>query len=50
MSGIQPSVLTNEELVRYARLQPADQLPAAWVEELIKRLEATLDDGIDDNC
>lgn len=45
MSGIQPQILTNEELVRYARLQPADKLPAAWVEEILKRLEETLDDN-----
>ena len=45
MQGIQPQNLTNEELVRYARLMPPGQVPSAWVDELIKRLEATLDDN-----
>ena len=45
MQGIQPQNLTNAELVRYASLMPYGQVPAVWVEELIKRLEATLDDN-----
>lgn len=45
MSGIQPQQLTNEELVRYASLMSYGTVPAEWVAELIKRLEATLDDG-----
>lgn len=45
MSGIQPQQLTNEELVRYASLMPYGGVPAAWVAELLKRLEALLDDG-----
>jgi hypothetical protein len=45
MSGIQPQILTNEELVKYAWLQGADKLDPAWVQELLKRLEATLDDN-----
>lgn len=45
MQGIQPQSLNNEELVRYAHLMGYDKLPPAWVAELAKRLEATLDDN-----
>lgn len=43
MQGIQPSRLTNRELVRYAEwAMTAQGLPAEWGHELIKRLnEAT---------
>lgn len=46
MLDFPPSRLTDEELVRYARLFLSKEtpLPVAWVEELLKRLEATLDD------
>jgi hypothetical protein len=45
MSGIRPSQLTNEELVRYARLEAPGNLPPEWVEEILKRFEQTLDDN-----
>jgi hypothetical protein len=45
MSGIRPQILTNEELVKYAWLQGVDKLPQQWVAEILKRLEATLDDN-----
>lgn len=45
MSGIRPFQLTNEELVRYANMQPPESLPAEWVAEILKRLEQTLDDN-----
>ena len=39
MHGIQPSALTDKELVHYATLVRPEDLPPAWVEEIIKRLE-----------
>jgi len=45
MPSTRPEILTNEELVRYAWLEGAANLPLSWVEELIKRLELTLDDN-----
>jgi hypothetical protein len=45
MSGIQFNNLSTPELVHYAWLMGPDKLPPAWVEELIKRLEQTLDDN-----
>lgn len=42
MQGIQPQSLTDEELLRYARLNGAETLPAAWTEELLKRFEKLL--------
>jgi hypothetical protein len=44
MHGIRPENLSDAELVRYARLTGAAQLPPDWVAELIKRLEQKLDD------
>jgi hypothetical protein len=44
MSGIQPTSLTDEELVRCAyTMTLTGTLPTSWVMELIKRLEAQLD-------
>jgi len=43
MHGIRPENLTNRELVHYAWLTGAAQLPPAWVEELIKRVEDLLE-------
>jgi hypothetical protein len=45
MSGIDFRNLTTAELVHYAWLMGPDKLPPNWVEELIKRLEQTLDDN-----
>jgi hypothetical protein len=46
MSSIQPSSLTDEELVRYAyNMTLTGTLPTSWVMELIKRLETQLDDA-----
>jgi hypothetical protein len=45
MYGIRPEILTTEELVKYAWLEGPERLPAIWVQELIKRLEQTLDDN-----
>jgi len=42
MHGIRPENLTNKELVHYAWLTGAAQLPPDWVVELIKRLEDSL--------
>ena len=39
MQGIQPSSLTDKELVHYASLARPEELSPAWVAELIKRLE-----------
>ena len=39
MHGIEPTRLTNKELLDYAHLFGYDKLPAAWVAELAKRLE-----------
>jgi hypothetical protein len=36
--------MSDEELVRYARLTDPAKLSPDWVTELIKRLEQTLDD------
>jgi hypothetical protein len=43
MHGLQPSAMTDIELVHYARLKGVDALDKAWVEELLRRLEKTLD-------
>lgn len=43
MYDIQPSRLSDEELVRMAYTWGYDKLPPAWVEELAKRLEQHLD-------
>jgi hypothetical protein len=43
MQDIQPKNLTDRELLNYAHLFGYDKLPAAWVEELAKRLERRLD-------
>lgn len=46
MSGIQPTSLTDEELVRCAyTMTLTGTLPTSWVMELIKRLEAQLDNA-----
>ena len=45
MSGIRPSRLSDEELVRYANLTGPDKLSPEWVAEILKRLENHLDDG-----
>jgi hypothetical protein len=42
MFGIQPKQLTDEELLKYARLFGADALDRVWVEELLNRLEKHL--------
>jgi len=46
MRGIQPSSLTNEELLRYATLVRAEDVPPEWVAELLKRFEELLDDRL----
>lgn len=43
MYNIQPSRLSDEELVRMAHTLGYDKLPPAWVEELAKRLEKHID-------
>jgi hypothetical protein len=43
MRGIQPSSLSDEELLRYASLERPEHLPPAWVTELIRRLAAHVD-------
>jgi len=41
MSGIQPSSLTDTELVKYAYIRlSSEPLPLQWQEEIVKRLEA----------
>jgi hypothetical protein len=44
MQGIQPASLTDEELLRMARLVRPEELPAAWVQELLVRLEKLHDE------
>lgn len=44
MHGIRPENLSDEELVRYARLSDPAHLSPDWVTELIKRFEQKLDD------
>lgn len=39
MQGIQPSRLTDRELVRYAELMNNNGLPKEWADELIKRFD-----------
>lgn len=46
MHGIRPENLTNKELVHYAWLTGAAQLPLDWVVELIKRLENSLKETV----
>ena len=43
MQGIQPTSLSNEELLKYSWLTGADKLPAQWVTELMLRLEEYVD-------
>ena len=49
MSGIQPSRLSNEELIRYAWLLEQeiaqDETAKAWIRELAKRLEKAIHNG-----
>lgn len=45
MQGIQPHNLTNEELLRYAHTLGPAALPAEWVQEILTRFAALLDDG-----
>ena len=40
-----PQLMSTEEIVRYVWLHGAANLPEIWVEELLRRLEALLDDG-----
>lgn len=43
MQGIQPTSLSNEELLKYSWLTGADKLTAQWVSELMLRLEEYVD-------
>lgn len=43
MSGIQPSALAPEELVRYAHLKNVDGLPRDWCDALIRALDEALE-------
>jgi len=43
MQEIQPHRLTTTELLRLAYATGYDKLPPAWIAELVKRLESTLD-------
>lgn len=45
MQGIRPQSLTNEELLRYAHTLGPAALPAEWVQEILTRFAALLDDG-----
>lgn len=45
MQGIQPHNLTNEELLRYAYFTGYDKLPVEWIQEIVMRFAALLDDG-----
>jgi hypothetical protein len=42
MQGIQPSSLSDEELVRYATLMRPEEVPPAWITEILKRFEELL--------
>lgn len=41
--GFQPSNLSSEELLKYARLHNINGLPKHWVDEILDRLERALD-------
>lgn len=43
VSGIQPSTLSTEELLKYAHLYNNTGLPKHWVDALIQHLEAKVD-------
>jgi hypothetical protein len=43
MYGIQPQSLSTKELVRVATLERPEDLPPAWVAEILKRLAASPD-------
>lgn len=45
MSGIQATQLSTFELVHYSWLIGPDKLSPEWIQELIKRLEQSLDDS-----
>lgn len=47
MQGIQPSILTPEELVRYAYLKNVNGLPKDWCDVLISTLHTLLDERQD---
>jgi len=38
LDSLNPRTLTDKELVNYATLYPAAELPTAWVAELVNRL------------
>lgn len=44
MSGIQPSSLSREELLRYGRLLNNDGLPKDWCDAILHALESALDE------
>ena len=46
MRGLQPSSLTDKELLHYATLERAEDLPPEWVAEILKRFEELLDDKL----
>jgi len=46
MRGLQPSSLTNEELLKYATMARPEDVPPEWVAELLKRFEELLDDKL----
>ena len=46
MHGIQPSALSDKEFVHYVTLVRPEDLPPAWVAELIKRLAKHLDTAV----
>ena len=42
MFGVRPENLSTDELIRYAWLH-IDKLPPEWLEEILKRLEESVD-------
>lgn len=44
MRGLQPASLSDKELVHYATLMRAEDVPPEWVAELLKRFEQLLED------
>jgi hypothetical protein len=43
MQGVQPKQLSNNELLRYVYIMGFDKVPPDWVEALVERVAALID-------
>lgn len=43
MQGVQPKQLTDNELLRYVYIMGFDRVPPDWIETLVERMAALID-------